>query len=114
MELFTSFLCSSMASQTLTPLELWLSIDEWKLDWGPESRWLKKFDKSLRKACKKGLVASTTCSQQWGHQLDTCLQIFDLLEVVLAEVKFFEVKLDEYAPAVPYSKVLDARYYSGM
>ncbi|KAI5999531.1 hypothetical protein EDD15DRAFT_2150986, partial [Pisolithus albus] len=123
---------------TPTLLELRLSIDEWKSDWGPESGWLKKFDESLRKAREKGLastdrffkeceihacdgrhflhllrrVASTTRSQQGGRQLDTCLQIFDLLEVVLAEVKFFEIKVDEYAPAVPYSKVSDARYYS--
>ncbi|KAI5999645.1 hypothetical protein EDD15DRAFT_2190482 [Pisolithus albus] len=139
-EPFTSFLRSSVASRTPTLPELRLSIDEWKSDWGPESGWLKKFDESLRKAREKGLastdrffkeceiharegrrflrllrqVASTTCSLQRGRQLDTCLQIFDLLEVVLAEVKFFEVKLDEYAPAVPYSKVSDARYYSGM
>ncbi|KAI6111208.1 hypothetical protein F5141DRAFT_1003586 [Pisolithus sp. B1] len=51
---------------------------------------------------------------QWGHQLDTYLQIFDLLEVVLSEAKFFEIKLDKYAPAVPYSLVSNARYYSGM
>ncbi|KAI5983048.1 hypothetical protein EDD15DRAFT_2179686, partial [Pisolithus albus] len=96
-----------------------------------------RFDESLRKARKKGLastdrffkeceihtregrsflrilrrIASTTRSTQWR---DTYLQIFDLLEVILAEVKFFEVKLDEYAPAVPYSKVSDARYYSGL
>ncbi|KAI5994857.1 hypothetical protein EDC04DRAFT_2534168, partial [Pisolithus marmoratus] len=113
-------------------------IDEWKLDWGPESRWLKALNESLCKACKKGL-ANTDCffkeceihackghcllchlqqissnmhGLQQDHQLNTYLQIFDLLEVILVEVKFFEVKLDEYAPAVPYSKVSDARYYS--
>ncbi|KAI6097337.1 hypothetical protein EDD16DRAFT_1522540 [Pisolithus croceorrhizus] len=87
----TSFLHSSMASPTPTLPDLWLSINAWKSDWGPESVWLKKFDESLCKAC-----------------------IFDLLEAVLVEVKFFEVKLDEYAPAVPYSKVSNARYYSRM
>ncbi|KAI6094751.1 hypothetical protein EDD16DRAFT_1502779 [Pisolithus croceorrhizus] len=51
---------------------------------------------------------------QWGCQLDTYLQIFDLLEVILSEVRFFEIKLDKYAPAVPYSQVSDARYYSRM
>ncbi|KAI6096540.1 hypothetical protein EDD16DRAFT_1500188, partial [Pisolithus croceorrhizus] len=115
-------------------------VDKWKSDWGPESVWLKKFDESLRKAREKGLAstnrffteckvharegrrflcllqqfANTTCSMQRGRQLDTYLQIFDLLEVVLSEVRFFEIKLDEYAPAVPYSQVSDARYYSGM
>ncbi|KAI6150233.1 hypothetical protein EDD17DRAFT_1513586 [Pisolithus thermaeus] len=97
-----------------TLLELWLSVDEWKSDWGPESVWLKKFDESLHKAWEKGLFASTMHSMQWGHQLDTYLQIFDLLEVVLSEAKFFEIKLDKYAPAVPYSQVSNARYYSGI
>ncbi|KAI5991404.1 hypothetical protein EDD15DRAFT_2132219, partial [Pisolithus albus] len=113
-------------------------INEWRSDWGLEGEWLKRFNESLCKARKKGLAStdhffkeceihareghrflhllrwltSTTRSTQWGCQRDTYLQIFDLLEVVLAEVKFFEVKLDEYAPAVPYSKVSDARYYS--
>ncbi|KAI6006891.1 hypothetical protein EDD15DRAFT_2357936 [Pisolithus albus] len=135
---------SSLHSSTAGPIptlpELQLSVDEWKSDWGPESVWLKKFDESLRNAQEKGLasidrfftecevhvregrrilhllrqVASTTRSIQRGRQLDTYLQIFDLLEVVLSEVKFFEIKLDEYAPAVPYSHVSDARYYNGM
>ncbi|KAI6021071.1 hypothetical protein EDC04DRAFT_2607345 [Pisolithus marmoratus] len=94
------------ASPTPTLLDLQLSIDGWKSDWGPESTWLKKFDECLRKACEKGLAST-------DHFFREC-EIFDLLEVVLLEVKFFEVKLDEYAPAVPYSKVSDARYYSGM
>ncbi|KAI6134291.1 hypothetical protein EDD17DRAFT_1767709 [Pisolithus thermaeus] len=136
----TSFLHASMASPTPTLPDLQSSIDKWKSDWGPESIWLKKFNNALHKAHEKGLAstdcffreckihaqegccficflqqaAGTACSMQWGHQLDIFLQIFDLLDVVLVEVKFFEVKLDEYAPAVPYSKVSDARYYSGM
>ncbi|KAI5992431.1 hypothetical protein EDD15DRAFT_2197015 [Pisolithus albus] len=135
-----SFLHSSAVIPIPTLPDLRLSIDAWKSDWGPESAWLKKFDESLRKACEKGLAStdrffkecevhahegcrfihflrktsSTTCGMQWERQLDTFLQIFDLLEVVLVEVKFFEVKLDEYAPAVPYSKVSNARYYSGL
>ncbi|KAI5982468.1 hypothetical protein EDD15DRAFT_2377761 [Pisolithus albus] len=119
-ESVSTFLHSSAASPTPTLPHLRLSIDAWKSDWGPESAWLKKFDESLRKAREKGLASmdrffkDTARGTQRGRQLDTFLQIFDLLEVVLAEVKFFEVKLDEYAPAVPYSKVSDARYYSGM
>ncbi|KIK13519.1 hypothetical protein PISMIDRAFT_17939 [Pisolithus microcarpus 441] len=134
----SSLLHSSTAGPTPTLPELRLSIDEWRSDWGPEGGWLMRFDESLRKAREKGLAStdrffkeceihareghrllrllrrltSTTRSTQWGRQRDTYLQIFDLLEVVLAEVKFFEVKLDEYAPAVPYSKVSDARYYT--
>ncbi|KAI6011999.1 hypothetical protein BKA83DRAFT_18197 [Pisolithus microcarpus] len=139
-DLITSSLHSSAAGLIPTLPELRLSIDEWKSDWGPESVWLKKFDESLCKAWEKGLAstdrfftecedhareghcllrllqqfASTMRSIQQGRQVDTYLQIFNLLEVVLSEVKFFEIKLDEYAPAVPYSQVSDARYYSGM
>ncbi|KAI6010459.1 hypothetical protein EDC04DRAFT_2610197 [Pisolithus marmoratus] len=36
--------------------KLWLSIGEWKSDWGPEGKWLKKYDKSLHKAHEKGLA----------------------------------------------------------
>ncbi|KAI5982016.1 hypothetical protein EDD15DRAFT_2378550 [Pisolithus albus] len=136
----SSFLHSTAVIPIPTLPDLHLSIDAWKSDWGPESAWLKKFDESLCKAREKGLAStdrffkeckvhacegrcfihflrktsSTTRGMQRERQLDTFLQIFDLLEVVLAEVKFFEVKLDEYAPAVPYSKVSDARYYSGL
>jgi hypothetical protein len=45
---------------------------------------------------------------------DMYIQICDLLPVVLTEVVFFEVKLDEYAPAVPFSKVSEVRYYHGI
>jgi hypothetical protein len=33
---------------------------------------------------------------------------------VASEVKFFEVKLDEYAPATPMTRLSDIRHYSGM
>lgn len=42
---------------------------------------------------------------------DTYIQIYDLLSAVLMEVFFFELKLDEYAPAVPLSKLSEVRYY---
>ena len=43
---------------------------------------------------------------------DTFLQIFDLLVTVVSEVKFFEVKLHEYAPSNPLSKCSDICMYT--
>ncbi|KAI6020814.1 hypothetical protein PISMIDRAFT_102697 [Pisolithus microcarpus 441] len=47
-----------MAGPTPTLPELQLSIDEWRSDWGPEGRWLMRFDKSLCKAREKGLAST--------------------------------------------------------
>jgi len=38
-------------------------------------------------------------------------QVFDLLTTLLAELRFFEVKLDEYAPVFPLSRISEACYY---
>ncbi|KAI6020780.1 hypothetical protein BKA83DRAFT_4126718 [Pisolithus microcarpus] len=65
MQLISSLLHSSMAGPTPTLPELWLSIDEWRSDWGPEGRWLMRFDKSLRKAHEKGLAT------KWDSKLFT-------------------------------------------
>jgi hypothetical protein len=45
---------------------------------------------------------------------DIFLQTYDMILAVASEVKFFEVKLDEFAPAVAMTKVSDVRFYSGM
>lgn len=37
------------------------------------------------------------------------IQIYDLLSAALTEVVFFELKLDEYAPAVPFSRLSEVR-----
>lgn len=42
---------------------------------------------------------------------DRFIQLYDMLETVLPEVKFFEVKLDEYAPSIPNSRLSSVRYY---
>lgn len=42
---------------------------------------------------------------------DKFIQIYDMLTIVLSEVKFFEVKLDEYAPSIPDSRLSSVRYY---
>lgn len=38
-------------------------------------------------------------------------QVFDLLTSLLTELRFFEVKLDDYAPISPLSQISEARYY---
>ena len=38
-------------------------------------------------------------------------QVFDLLMSLLTELRFFEVKLDKYAPVFPLSRISEARYY---
>ena len=43
---------------------------------------------------------------------DIFLQAFDLLVTVVSKVKFFEVKLHEYAPSNPLSKCSDVRMYA--
>ncbi|KAG2122393.1 hypothetical protein BD769DRAFT_1316860, partial [Suillus cothurnatus] len=42
---------------------------------------------------------------------DRFIQLYDMLEMVLPEVKFFEVKLDEYAPSIPSSRLSSVHYY---
>ena len=47
-----------------------------------------------------------------GHKVsDSYEQVFDLLTSLLTELRFFEVKLDEYAPVFPLFWVSEARYY---
>jgi hypothetical protein len=44
--------------------------------------------------------------------MDLFDQGFELAVVLTSEVKFFEVKLDEFAPAAPLSSLSDVRKYS--
>ncbi|KAG2112412.1 hypothetical protein DEU56DRAFT_919876 [Suillus clintonianus] len=116
--------------------DLQVSICEWQYDWGPANIWEKTFNEKLRLAQDRGncavsrffdqceqhtsdgralladlkRVAYAPCSN--GKQArDRCIHIYNLVFDVLSEVKFFEVKLDEYAPAVPLSRLSSTRYY---
>jgi hypothetical protein len=64
----------------------------------------------------KGLkfVAPVPCNSTPDEVRDLFLQGYDMVIGVASEVKFFEVKLDEYAPAIPMTKLSDIRHYSGM
>ncbi|KAG0693900.1 hypothetical protein DFH29DRAFT_881109 [Suillus ampliporus] len=116
--------------------ELCASIAGWQTEWGPAATWGKNFHCSLTHAQEKG---RRTTDEFFAHcedhvckgrvilcdlQLlahhpnkgpmqmkDMYIQMYDLMSLVLTEVIFFEVKLEEYAPAVPLSKVSEVQYY---
>ncbi|KAG1760640.1 hypothetical protein EDD22DRAFT_848374 [Suillus occidentalis] len=125
---------SNIKLQTIQDLQV--SICGWQYDWGPANIWEKTFNEKLRLAQDRGncavsrffdqceqhtsggralladlkRIAYAPCSN--GRQArDRCIHLYDLVFDVLSEVKFFEVKLDEYAPAVPLSRLSSTRYY---
>ncbi|KAI5983702.1 hypothetical protein EDD15DRAFT_2201862 [Pisolithus albus] len=127
-----------LAHSDLPPLEkVRQLIADWKSEWGAESTWPKKFHEELKRAQGSGRLASDAFFSQCeahvegGRRLlcllrsitrkgfrgtgykvaDSYEQVFDLLTSLLTELCFFEVKLDEYAPISPMSRVSEARYY---
>ena len=117
-----------------------LQVVNWQVGWGAENLWEREFSTGLRVAREEGRAAVDrffqTCERhaKAGRQIlkdlrgvglashigtagkirDVFLQTYDLILSVASEVKFFEVKLDEFAPAVAMTKVSDVRFYSGM
>lgn len=107
------------------------SIAGWQTEWGPAATWAKNFHHTLSRVQEKGRRATDEFFSQCEDHVregrailrdlqllahhppnkgskqvkDTYIQIYDLLSAVLMEVFFFELKLDEYAPAVPLSKL---------
>lgn len=53
-----------------------------------------------------------SCDSPHDEIRDLFLQGYDMVTSIMSEVRFFEIKLDEYAPAVPMSKISDIRSYS--
>ncbi|KAI6139515.1 hypothetical protein BKA82DRAFT_4364642 [Pisolithus tinctorius] len=112
-------------------------ITDWQSEWGTESTWPKKFHDQLRHAQGRGRLATDSFFSQCeahveeGRRLvwilrniahkgfrgmgyraaDLYEQVFDLLTSLLTELHFFEVKLDDYAPISPLSRISEARYY---
>ena len=59
-------------------------------------------------------LRSITCKgfRGVGYKVsDLYEQVFDLLTSLLTELRFFEVKLDEYVPVFPLSRISETRYY---
>jgi hypothetical protein len=120
--------------------ELRIDITNWEYGWGPESTWEKTFNNHLNDAREAGskaidkffldcdthvqegrdilrdlkFVAQVSCNNTPDEIRDLFLQGYDMMIAVTSEVKFFEVKLDEYAPAVPSTKLTNIRSYSSI
>ncbi|KAI5992522.1 hypothetical protein EDD15DRAFT_2197093 [Pisolithus albus] len=130
-----------LAYSDLPPLEkVRQLIADWHSEWGAESTWPKKFHEELKHAQGRGrLTSEAFFSECEAHVEDgrrlLCLlrsimrkgfrgtgykvvdsyeQVFDLLTSLLTELRFFEVKLDEYAPISPLSQISEARHYFTM
>jgi hypothetical protein len=58
-------------------------------------------------------AGSGHCDEQYGVLMDLFVQGFELAVGLTSEVKFFEVKLDEFAPATPLNILSDVRKYPG-
>lgn len=118
-----------------------IEVVNWGYDWGPEHHWEKKFNDELSLARSHGgqpaidhffteceqhaqegrdilhdlkFVAAVSCNSTHDEIRDLFLQGYDMVMAVTSEVKFFEVKLDEYAPSMPLTKISDIRYYTSM
>lgn len=110
---------------------------EWKCDWGTESAWPQVFNQRLTAARQGGHVAIDEFFQ-WSQEhadngrailrdlqnmvdalhistqeeiADLFVQGYQLTMDITSEVKFFEVKVNEFAPAVSRSKVTDINFY---
>lgn len=117
-----------------------LNYMNWDWCWGPESQWEKEFNVQLQGARQKGQpyiddffrlcqahandgrmlledlkqAAEMDCDGSPEVIRDLFFQGFDLTVAITSQVKFFEVKVDQYAPAVPMTKLTEINYYSGM
>jgi hypothetical protein len=113
-------------------------VTNWEYGWGPETIWETTFNDQLRAAMDAGqaeidifidkcdahahkgrrilrdlkYVADISCNNTPDEIRDLFLQGYGMAIAVASEVKFFEVKLDQYAPAVPSSSLTDIRNYS--
>ncbi|KAI5988577.1 hypothetical protein EDD15DRAFT_2198942 [Pisolithus albus] len=130
-----------LAYSDLPPLEkVRQLIADWHSEWGAESTWPKKFHEELKHVQGRGRLASEAFFSECeahvedGRRLlcllrsitrkgfrgtgykvvDSYEQVFDLLTSLLTELRFFEVKLDEYAPISPLSRISEARHYFTM
>jgi hypothetical protein len=113
------------------------TISEGQFNWGPESLWEKQFNNQLQlhreqlsHSAVDGFFSLCNTHVQAGWEIlydlrylanancrsgrvrrDRFIQLYDMLEMVLPKVKFFEVKLDEYATSIPSSRLSSVCYY---
>ncbi|KAF8842045.1 hypothetical protein BDN67DRAFT_900257 [Paxillus ammoniavirescens] len=124
-------------SNIYTLPELRLLIDQWHTDWDLEAEWERNFHLNLRMAQEDGRsntdlffhgieahaiegrrilralrhVARGLCKGARKCDEDAHLQVFDLGVAIMSEIKFFEVKLQEYTPSILSSKVSNSHTY---
>ena len=117
-----------------------LEVTNWQYPWGAESTWERTFNQELAAAREDGqkavnrffldlethvregwdiltdlkFVAEVSVNNTADEIRDLFLQGYGMVMTVALEVKFFEVKLDEYAPAVPSTQMCNIRHHSGM
>ncbi|EGN97674.1 hypothetical protein SERLA73DRAFT_75335 [Serpula lacrymans var. lacrymans S7.3] len=109
----------------------------WGIEWGPQSGWNKHFHRELDFARAKGQLVVDYLFLRWDehirvgrvilgriklfnltHLARTAptelmavgLRIFEMIVSLMSEVRFFELKLEEYAAVVPPNKVSDIKY----
>jgi hypothetical protein len=117
-----------------------IEVTNWQYPWGSESTWERTFNNCLADAREKGrmvvdrffldleehaqegrnllrelkFVAEVSCNNTPDEIRDLFLQGYDMVITVTSEVKFCEVKLDEYAPAVPSTQMTNIRSHAGV
>jgi hypothetical protein len=108
----------------------------WSYNWGPANLWEVEFCRMLQDAraaqevdeffeeleehTRKGrnilkelrYAGGGTCVGEYGVFIDLFVQGLDMAVEIASEVKFFEVKLDEFAPVIPDVVVSTTRYIS--
>ncbi|KAH7908463.1 hypothetical protein BJ138DRAFT_1103478 [Hygrophoropsis aurantiaca] len=115
------------------------ATDAWKVDWECEFTWSKEFDNALQRSREKGLDGVnrffSECEKHTreGRQIlrdikkvsqgswkggetsirEQVICLHDLVLEVAREVKFFELKYNDYNPVVPIWKVSELRYHDG-
>jgi len=115
-----------------------LQYTNWTYNLGPENLWEMRFNELLDNATRESQVAidelfiqlvehtregrdiltavkfagSGRCDESYGVLMDLFVQGFELAVGLTSEIKFFEVKLDEFAPATPTNSLSDVRKYS--
>jgi hypothetical protein len=118
--------------------QLRLQYTNWTYNLGPENLWEVRFNELLDTAIGESQVAvdelfvqlaqhslegrniladvkyagSGRCDEAYGVLMDLFVQGFELTVSLTSEIKFFEVKVDEYAPATPVNSLSDVRKYS--
>lgn len=112
-----------------------LAITNWTMNWGPENLWDKRFRDELGLAKQERAIddffeacqdharegrnilhdlkfaAELKVDSTFEEIRDLFLQGYEMVAAVASEVKFFEVKMDQYAPAVPSYSLTRVRNY---